>query len=160
VAKLAIVNVKSAIGTWSIEGNDDGVFNVHMPRDAKRATSGIIALPLSDAAKQLTEYFARKRKNFDVQLTGANPTDFQADVWDAIEAIPYGDCWSYGDIALAVNRPRASRAVGNANHANPWPVFIPCHRVVATNGIGGYGGGLDVKEFLLKLEGVDLTTLR
>jgi methylated-DNA-[protein]-cysteine S-methyltransferase len=69
-----------------------------------------------------------------------------------LEAIPFGQVATYADVAAAVGRPRAARAVGNANHANPWPIIIPCHRVVAATGLGGYGGGIEVKEFLLDLE--------
>ena len=81
-------------------------------------------------------------------------TDFRHDVWDALVDIPYGEVRTYGDVAISVNRPLASRAVGNANHVNPYPIVVPCHRVVASTGIGGYGGGDHVKRFLLEIEGV------
>jgi methylated-DNA-[protein]-cysteine S-methyltransferase len=83
-----------------------------------------------------------------------NATAFQHDVWAALLTIPFGEVRTYADIAVAVNRPHATRAVGNANHVNPWPIIVPCHRVVAKAGLGGYGGGEEVKRFLLDLEGV------
>jgi methylated-DNA-[protein]-cysteine S-methyltransferase len=104
--------------------------------------------------KQLEEYFGGTRREFDVHLATERATEFQRDVWNALVEIPFGEVRTYGEVAESVERPRASRAVGNANHANPWPIFVPCHRVVATTGLGGYGGGDDVKRYLLDLEGV------
>ncbi len=93
----------------------------------------------------------------DASSTSRSPrvsaTPFQRDVWDALVAIPYGEVRTYGEVARSVNRAGASRAVGNANHVNPYPVVVPCHRVVASTGLGGYGGGAEVKRFLLELEG-------
>jgi len=104
----------------------------------------------------MSEYFSGDRKRFSVALEDYDVTPFQQEVWDALCAIPYGQVWTYGDVARAVKRPRAMRAVGNANNANPWPVIVPCHRVVASNHIGGYGaGGEKVKRFLLEIEGLD-----
>ena len=82
-------------------------------------------------------------------------TPFQMQVWEALQSIPYGELRSYGDIARQIGRDRACRAVGMANHANPLPIFVPCHRVVGADGrLTGYGGGLDVKKYLLELEGI------
>ena len=75
-------------------------------------------------------------------------------MWGALRKIPYGQVRTYGEVADSVGRARAHRAVGNANHANPWPIVVPCHRVVSTEGLGGYGGGGNVKRYLLDLEGV------
>jgi methylated-DNA-[protein]-cysteine S-methyltransferase len=102
----------------------------------------------------LEEYFAGARRSFRVTLGHVDATDFQRDVWRALLAIPYGEVRTYGEVAEIVGRPRASRAVGNANHVNSFPVVIPCHRVVSSNGLGGYGGGEDVKRYLLTLEGM------
>jgi O-6-methylguanine DNA methyltransferase len=88
-------------------------------------------------------------------LATVKATSFQRDVWAALCDIPYGEVRTYADVAAAVQRPRATRAVGNANHVNPWPIVVPCHRVVAMHGLGGYGGGDTVKRYLLHLEGVD-----
>lgn len=108
---------------------------------------------LADAAHQLSEYFAGTRREFTIALDDVEATDFQREVWRELVRVPYGETRTYGEVAAALGRPRAMRAVGNANHANPWPIVVPCHRVVAAGGIGGYGGGLDVKRYLLSLEG-------
>lgn len=109
--------------------------------------------PLLRAARtQLLEYLSGARRSFDLPLDPAG-TDFQRSVWEALRAIPYGQTRTYGEIAAAVGRPRAVRAVGQANHVNPLPIFIPCHRVVGKNGaLTGYAGGLDLKGALLALE--------
>ena len=102
---------------------------------------------------QLGEYFRGQRQNFDLplNLTGS---EFQRQVWQALEKIPFGDSMSYGELARAVGRPRAARAVGQANGANPIPIVVPCHRVVAGDGgMGGFSGGLEVKRWLLTHEG-------
>jgi len=104
------------------------------------------------AAKQLEEYFAGKRKQFDVPLSPAG-TAFQLAVWEALREIPYGKTASYEQIAQAVNNPKACRAVGLANNRNPVWIMIPCHRVIGKNGsLTGYGGGLEMKKKLLVLE--------
>ena len=107
---------------------------------------------LMQAVRELTEYFAGTRRTFTVPI-GPEGTDFQLKVWAALRDIPYGETRSYGAIAAAVGSPKASRAVGGANHHNPIAVIIPCHRVIGADGsLTGYGGGLDKKEFLLDLE--------
>ncbi len=152
------VAVESAIGTWGVEGDEHGVTRVYMPNEPFTATTSHAA-PVDDAAIQLAQYFAGRRRSFDVSLARVATTDFRRRVWAALAAIPYGDVRSYGQVAAAVGDPRAARAVGNANHANPWPIVVPCHRVVASGGgLGGYGGGLDVKRYLLDLEGAALAT--
>jgi len=107
---------------------------------------------LKRAAVQLAEYFSGNRRRFDLPLD-ARGTAFQKLVWRALEDIPYGATRSYGDIARAVGKPAACRAVGQANNKNPIAIIIPCHRVIgADGGLTGYGGGLGVKQFLLELE--------
>ena len=109
---------------------------------------------LLEACRQLREYFAGERKAFALPLAPAG-TEFQKKVWAALRVIPWGETRSYGDIARAIGKPSACRAVGMANGRNPLPVFIPCHRVIGTNGsITGYSGGLEKKRFLLRLEGI------
>lgn len=101
---------------------------------------------------QLEEYFAGTRREFDLPLA-PHGTDFQLAVWSALRDIPYGATASYGEIAAAVGRPRAVRAVGGANNANPISIVVPCHRVIGADGsLTGYGGGLAAKERLLALE--------
>jgi methylated-DNA-[protein]-cysteine S-methyltransferase len=102
---------------------------------------------------QVEEYFAGKRRRFDFPLD-LQGTDFQLACWRALLAIPYGETRSYGDMARAVGKPTAFRAVGMANNRNPIAIVVPCHRVIASDGsLCGYGGGLDVKRKLLELEG-------
>jgi len=102
---------------------------------------------------QLEEYFAGKRREFTFPLD-LRGTDFQLACWRALLAIPYGETRTYADIARAVGKPNAFRAVGMANNRNPIAIVVPCHRVIASDGtLCGYGGGLDVKRKLLELEG-------
>ena len=102
---------------------------------------------------QLEEYFAGERTDFDVPME-LDGTDFQRAVWSELARIPYGETISYGELARRVGRPKGPRAVGQANGRNPIPIIVPCHRVLASNGIGGYGGGLPMKPALLAVEGV------
>lgn len=102
---------------------------------------------------QLEEYFRGERKVFTVPLDPKG-TEFQKKVWKALLDIPYGEVRSYGEIAAAIGNPKAVRAVGGANHVNPIPIIIPCHRVVAANrSLGGYAFGPEPKEKLLEIEG-------
>jgi len=108
---------------------------------------------LGEVRTQLDEYFAGNRKEFSVPLDLLG-TDFQLRCWNALLEIPYGKTCSYADLARKVGSPRGFRAVGMANHDNPIPIIVPCHRVITSDHkLGGYGGGLDVKEKLLRLEG-------
>ena len=105
------------------------------------------------AAAELDEYFARKRRSFTVPLSPRG-TEFQRAVWKALRDIPYGQTRTYGEIAGLVGRPKAARAVGMANHDNPLLIFTPCHRVVGKSGaLTGFACGLEVKRRLLELEG-------
>ena len=108
---------------------------------------------LERTARQLQEYFAGRRKTFDLPLAPGG-TDFQRSVWNALSAIPWGAVRSYADIACAIDRPKAVRAVGAANGRNPLPIVVPCHRVIGSDGsLTGFAGGLDIKRKLLELEG-------
>jgi methylated-DNA-[protein]-cysteine S-methyltransferase len=103
--------------------------------------------------RELDEYFAGKRREFSMPLD-LRGTAFQRQCWDELLRIPYGETCSYGEIARAVGRPTAYRAVGQSNHHNPVAIIVPCHRVLAGGkALGGYGGGLPTKAFLLRLEG-------
>lgn len=103
--------------------------------------------------KQLKEYFSRKRKEFDLRLEILG-TEFQKKVWEELKIIPYGETISYGELANRMGDKNLMRAVAAANGANPIPILIPCHRVIGADGsLTGYGGGLDVKQKLLELEG-------
>lgn len=108
--------------------------------------------PFSDAREQLSAYFAGERKSFDLNLKPGG-TEFQMQVLEELQKIPYGTTLSYGDIAKRIGRPKAVRAVGAANGRNPIPIIIPCHRVIGSSGdMTGFGGGIPTKEALLRLE--------
>ena len=110
---------------------------------------------LDQAARELEEYFAGRRRRFAVPLDAAG-TAFQKQVWQALRAIPFGELRSYRDVAEQLGKPRAVRAVGAANGRNPIPIVVPCHRVVGSNGqLTGFAGGLNAKRALLALEGVN-----
>ena len=117
------------------------------------------AANLGAYVRELEEYFAGARRNFDFALD-LRGTDFQLACWRALIAIPYGETRSYADIARAVGRPQGFRAVGMANNRNPIAIVVPCHRVIASDGtLCGYGGGLEIKKKLLELEGALTGTL-
>jgi methylated-DNA-[protein]-cysteine S-methyltransferase len=150
------LSVRTPIGTLVVSGNDEFVTEVLLDTpgrgvtapDDRRGRRG----PVLDAAGQLDEYFAKRRTSFDLPLS-LSGTEFQRQVWLTLAEIPYGETISYAELARWVGRPQAFRAVGQANGANPIPVILPCHRVIAADGsIGGYGGGLPVKRLLLGLE--------
>ena len=104
--------------------------------------------------KQLDEYFAGQRREFNVELDlGIPETSFSAQVWRELQKIPYGETRSYRDVANSIGREKAFRAVGQANHRNPIAIIVPCHRVIGSDGtLTGFGGGLDTKKFLLDME--------
>ncbi len=105
-----------------------------------------------EAIRQLKAYFDRRLREFDLPLDPEG-TRFQLEVWRELQKIPYGTVISYGELARRLGNPKAVRAVGTANGANPIPIIIPCHRVIGSNGkLIGYGGGLPIKEKLLLLE--------
>ncbi len=113
----------------------------------------------NEAATQLMEYFAGKRRTFSLPLAPKG-TPFQKEVWQVLSSIPYGQTRSYADIAAQVGRPKAFRAVGMANNRNPIPIVIPCHRVVGSSGdMVGYAYGTKIKRYLLELEGIDVDAL-
>lgn len=108
------------------------------------------------AAAQLAEYFAGKRQEFNIAAL-PHGTPFQIAVWSALSRLPYGKVATYGQLAAAIGRPSAVRAVANAVGANPLVVLLPCHRIVAADGLGGFTGGLEKKRTLLRLEGVEIS---
>lgn len=148
--------VDSPIGDLLLTGDDDALTGLHMlgakdaaPLVGDRSES---SAALSATADQLSEYFAGERTEFDLELRPVG-TAFQQAVWKALCDIPYGETRSYGQIAMAIGKPKAARAVGMANNRNPIAVIVPCHRVIGADGsMVGYGGGLDRKTLLLELE--------
>ena len=108
---------------------------------------------VAHARKQLEEYFDGARRDFDLTLNPVG-TPFQVLTWNTLATIPYGETWSYGQLAKHIGEPDAARAVGAANGRNPIPIVLPCHRVIGADGsLTGFGGGLDTKAALLRLEG-------
>jgi O-6-methylguanine DNA methyltransferase len=119
----------------------------------KRFAQPRIVPSVVDSLQQIEDFFAGRPTAFDCPLDMAG-TPFQLRVWEALKQIPYGQTMTYGQLAAKLGRPNAARAVGGACGANPIPIVVPCHRVLASNGgLGGYGGGLEWKQWLLDLEG-------
>ena len=149
----------SPVGTLTLVGGSAGLRAVLWSGDrAARAGLGRIALvhgetpALADAARQLDEYFAGTRTAFDLPLE-LQGTPFQLAAWQALAEIPYGETRTYAQQAAVIGRPTAVRAVGAANGRNPLSIVLPCHRVVGSDGgLRGFGGGLEVKEWLLAFE--------
>jgi len=144
------------IGELLLAGEDGALSMVGFPKGSMRREPEpdwiFNEKPLADARAQLGEYFAGDRKEFDLPLK-LNGTEFQVSVLEALLNIPYGQTTSYGEIARRIGRPKAVRAVGAANGRNPIPIVVPCHRVIGVTGdLTGFGGGLDTKEALLRLE--------
>ena len=144
------------IGKLTLAGDDDGLSLLSFPEGSMRREPEpdwiYSEKPFAEARAQLADYFAGKRKAFDLPLKPTG-TEFQLDVLEELQKIPYGTTTSYGDIAARIGRPKAVRAVGAANGRNPIPIIIPCHRVVGSSGdLTGFGGGLPTKEALLRLE--------
>jgi len=147
--RYAIMN--SPIGPLTLVSTEKGLAAVHFGQKVPKGAE-IDETANEPAMKQLSEYFAGERKTFELELDFEG-TPFQNSVWKQLLRIPYGETRSYGDIAKALGKPAASRAVGGANHQNPIAIVIPCHRVIGQNGsLTGYGGGLPLKEQLLSIE--------
>lgn len=153
-AKRCFLHVPTTeIGPLTLVADEDALLEVRFgdaePEGADRGESPL----LREAARQLGEYFRGERRGFDlpVRMEG---TDFRRLVWDALRTIPYGETRSYAQVAAQIGRPKAIRAVGGANHNNPLPIVVPCHRVVGADGsLVGFGGGLEIKRRLLEIEG-------
>jgi len=126
----------------------------------RRDATALERAALQATAEQLQTYFAGERTTFEVPLD-LQGTPFERRVWKALLGIPFGETVSYRDIAERIGQPKACRAVGLANGRNPVPIIVPCHRVIGSNGtLTGYGGGLEIKERLLVLEGIELPKKR
>lgn len=145
--------VETKAGAIRIVVNHDGA--VVSCSFLDRSASGVIDGPAQIAARQLAEYFAGSRREFDLPLAFEG-TDFQKRVWSALCDIPYGTTISYAELARRVDSPRGVRAVGQANGRNRIAIIVPCHRVIASNGsLAGYAAGSDRKQALLALEGLE-----
>ncbi|MFM7162796.1 MAG: methylated-DNA--[protein]-cysteine S-methyltransferase [Planctomycetaceae bacterium] len=165
-AVLATLHHESPLGPLGLAASATGLCAVLLPAPSPRSAtlpltrqSPVAAGPARDAARwlaqaqrELDRYFSGQLRAFTVPLD-LRGTPFQLAVWRGLCQIPFGATLSYGALAAAVGRPRASRAVGQANHLNPVAIVVPCHRVIGADGsLTGYGGGLDCKRFLLNFE--------
>ena len=148
---------RSPIGPLLLTSDGSSITRLHMAESSHPVKPGPDWVrdpaPFREVVRQLDEYFAGDRRAFDLPLAPRG-TPFQRKVWTALRRIPWGETASYADIARRVGSPKGMRAVGGANGRNPIAIIVPCHRVIAADGtLGGYGGGLERKRFLLELEG-------
>ncbi len=144
------------VGRLMLAGGDGVLMLINFPTGSQALPPNADWSPddtmFGEAVRQLREYFAGDRTEFSmpVEMDG---TDFQKNVWTALRDVPFGATVSYGELARRVGRPNASRAVGAANHANPLPILVPCHRVIgADRSLTGFGGGIETKRALLEFE--------
>jgi methylated-DNA-[protein]-cysteine S-methyltransferase len=158
---LFFERIDTPIGTLTLAADANGLRHIEFPSNrhpVDRAgwvpgADGIAADIIESTARQLREYFDGARRDFDLPLAPEG-TAFQCEVWRTLATIPYGQTWSYRDLAHAIGKPAAVRAVGAANGRNPLPIVLPCHRVIGADGsLTGFGGGLPIKAALLRLEG-------
>jgi methylated-DNA-[protein]-cysteine S-methyltransferase len=149
----ATLPLDTPIGRIVLESDGEVLIGLRLPNATGGGRRDGETPILKEAATQLQEYFAGERTEFDLQME-MEGTPFQQEVWAELSRIPYGQTRSYGEVADRIGRPQSPRAVGQANGRNPIAIIVPCHRVLASKGIGGYGGGLTVKRALLALEGV------
>jgi methylated-DNA-[protein]-cysteine S-methyltransferase len=159
-ADILVTKVPSPLGTLLVYSDKKGLVALDFPGAEVAGGSAVVAPKVRDslqaAGKALGDYFGKAKPLPRTLRSALDGTPFQKKVWAAIEKIPFGKTKSYGEIAAQIGHPGASRAVGAACGANPLPLFVPCHRVLAANGrIGGFSGGLAVKKLLLRHEGVE-----
>ena len=150
----------TSVGTFGIRTSAVGVFRVHLPNDPQDSEWETPLAEQSSLLKQamteLEQYFKGKRQAFDIVLDLHLPPFYQKILME-VSNIPFGTTVSYRDVAVLAGNPKAVRAAGTANAKNPVPIFIPCHRVLSSDGtLGGYGGGLDLKKRLLLHEGLTI----
>ncbi len=142
--------VETAVVDLAVVAVGDVVHRIEFNGSASRDPTGPFEIRV---AKELKEYCVGQRREFSFGVSALGTPFFSA-VWDQLRRIPFGETRTYGEIAAALGQPGAARAVGSANHHNPVPLVIPCHRVVAADGtLGGFGGGVELKRQLLELEG-------
>ncbi len=147
---------QSPCGQMTLQANEQGLlgawFEIHTTKPDELGEYTEDCTILNETRVQLEEYFSGKRKHFDLPLA-VTGTPFQQSVWRALCQIPFGETWSYQQLADAIGNPKAVRAVGLANGKNPISVIVPCHRVIGKNGsLTGYAGGVEIKRELLQLE--------
>jgi methylated-DNA-[protein]-cysteine S-methyltransferase len=159
--------VETPLGRLLVAATDAGVCRISYDPEPEREVETLAKLigtrvlraakPIDPARRQLDEYFEHRRHEFDLELDLRLSAAFSRRVLEELARVPYGETTTYGDLAARAARPRAARAVGTVMNRNPIPIVLPCHRVVGANGsLVGYGGGLERKEALLRLEGAML----
>lgn len=158
---MIFTRIDTPIGVLTLAGEGDALCHIEFPdnrhptsRDAwVEAQPGAVPAVLVRAEAQLRDYFAGRRRSFDLPLSPRG-TPFQLRVWQVLNRIPFGQTWSYRQLADACGNGKAMRAVGAANGRNPLPIVVPCHRVIGADGrLVGFGGGIETKAALLRLEG-------
>jgi methylated-DNA-[protein]-cysteine S-methyltransferase len=155
---VAFSTVNSPVGRLFIAATDEGVRCIERERSSHMEMIGShweerVTPLIRETRGQLAAYFARTLRRFDLPLE-VQGSAFQQKVWRALQVVPYGTTCSYSDIAQRIGEPRAMRAVGAANGRNPISIVVPCHRVIGADGaLTGYGGGMEMKRYLLELEG-------
>ena len=156
--------VDTPVGTLLVAATERGLCRIAYDADPERELELLARafglrvlrapLPIDRARRQLDEYFGGKRRRFELPVDLALQADFNRRVLRELARVPYGEVVTYGELAARAARPRAARAVGTVMNRNPLPIVLPCHRVIGSNGkLVGYGGGLERKEALLRLEG-------
>lgn len=146
--------IESPLGPLGLESSPKGICQIIFDPPADYLWEGSREGPwLQEAQKQLEAYFSGALQHFDLPMDLDSATPFQKTVWQGLMGVPWGQTRTYQTLAQEIGRPKACRAVGSACGQNPLPILIPCHRILATRGLGGYHEGLDRKIFLLQLEG-------
>lgn len=152
MTNCTVLSIESPLGEITILGDDQGISRVWFGSDPDLDPGREPHHLMRACAEQLQEYFRGQRRRFTVKLAPEG-TSFQRRVWDELVTIPFGEVRAYSDVAKSINRPKAARAVGGANNANPVAIIIPCHRIIGKDRrLVGYGSGLWRKEWLLKHE--------
>jgi len=166
LADVAYATVDSPIGELLAASTERGLVRIAFKTERQddvlnelvvRISPRVVEAPaqLDDVRRELDQYFDGKRREFELPLDWQLSRGFRAEVLRKLIEVPYGETASYAEVAAQAGRPRAYRAAGSACGSNPIPIVVPCHRVLRSGGaLGGYGGGLDVKRYLLRLEGV------
>ena len=162
---VAYANADTPLGPILVAGTRRGLVRVAFPQEreddvlfeiAETVSPRVLHSPsrLDEVRREMDQYFERRRDRFELRLDWRLTRGFYRDVLRATARVPYGETMSYAEIAARAGRPMAFRAAGSALGSNPMPLVVPCHRIIASGGgLGGYGGRLDVKEYLLRLEG-------
>ncbi len=164
LADIAYSEIESPLGTWLAAMTDRGLVRIAFNAEqedvleelSEKVSPRVLRIParFDELKREFDEYFEGKRRDFDIELDWRLVDGFNRRVLKATAKIPYGKMSTYKTMATQAGSPRAARAAGNALHNNPIPLVVPCHRVIGSNGgLVGYGGGLPMKEYLLKLEG-------